>query len=67
MDQLSFQIDMQVRRVTVKQKSSFEVAFGEALEQCQVRKLLSKEIETPPFVTKMFPSGFCTKLIDNDS
>ena len=42
MERLSFQIDMHARRVPVEQESTVEVAFPEALEQCQARKLLSK-------------------------
>ena len=39
---------MQLRRLAVKQESVVEVAsVEEALEQCQVRKLLSKGIEMP--------------------
>ena len=66
-ERFSFQIDMHTRRVAVEQESTFEVAFPEALEQCQARKLLSKSKSKSLLlifndnIIKMFPSGFLEK------
>ena len=49
------------------QESTVEVAFPEALEQCQARKLLSKSklksllLILNDNIIKMFPSGFLEK------
>ena len=51
----------------MEQESTFEVAFPEALEQCQARKLLSKSklksllLILNDNIIKMFPSGFLEK------